>query len=209
MPELSFYIQFPALVLLFLILAGIDFIRNHAKARKWQEYVFLLFCAMAGGLFGIINDMITSSISPEYFVFGKGIRQGCISRSNDFALKVVELGFQAGFFAGAIVGCTLLFANNPSRKSQPIPHSDIFAISLRPLFIAIIVAPLVSLLFSSDIFNLTQTLRGEVPSHKISNFLTVWGIHCGLYIGGTLGTIWSVTTILKRRKEITLVSVVR
>lgn len=197
MPEIPFYLRFLILILIFSVIAAINALIYKVKATKWQEYAFVLSCGLAGGIFGIINDMITSSISPEYFIFGKGISQG-----KDFALKVVELGFQAGFFAGAIIGCAFLFANNPWRKREQLSYRDLFILSLRPLGTAILCAPLVSIILSSDIFSIAPSLLGQIPSHKISGFVTVWGIHCGLYLGGALGTVWSVLSIVNRRKKL-------
>jgi uncharacterized membrane protein YfcA len=65
---------FRVALLLFLmsVVAAIDWGRNRQGATRWKEYGFVIVSGVVGALFGLLNDLITSSISPEYFLFGKG-----------------------------------------------------------------------------------------------------------------------------------------
>src|SRR5579862_7453166 len=58
---------------IFAVLAILDVQRNGRKARRWREYLFLLCTAAAGSAYGAVNDLLTSSISWEYFYYGKGL----------------------------------------------------------------------------------------------------------------------------------------
>src|SRR5437762_121034 len=66
-------VRIAAGVLIFTSLALVDLRRNGPGATRWREYLFLLFCVTAAMFYGIANDLITSSISWEYFAYGKGL----------------------------------------------------------------------------------------------------------------------------------------
>jgi len=52
-------------------LAIVDLRRHGRAATRWREYFVLAACAAAAMIYGAINDQITSSISWEYFYYGK------------------------------------------------------------------------------------------------------------------------------------------
>lgn len=78
-----------------------DWRRHPQQPTRLYEYSFLLGCGVVGAAFGVVNDLITSSISLDYFVLGKGLAGG-----EGFRDRVMSLGAQAGFGAG-IIGARL------------------------------------------------------------------------------------------------------
>src|SRR5437588_3921799 len=56
---------------IFLCLALLDLYRRGRAASRWREYSFLLATIAVAMIYGVINDLITSRISWEYFYYGK------------------------------------------------------------------------------------------------------------------------------------------
>ena len=192
------HIPYSARILVLLgvlgLVAGIDLRRNRDRAQKWREYLFLLFAAAVGGLFGVGTDSVTVRISPEYFEIGKEIPAG-----DGFLGRVLALGFQAGFFAGAVIGMALLIANNPRPGRPPLPYARLRRLVPIPLMAALLTAAPASLLFARDPFGLAGALTGFVSPDRVPAFLTVWGAHTGLYLGAMIGTLVAVRRIRRER----------
>jgi hypothetical protein len=56
---------------IFAWLALADLRQNGRHATRWREYAFLLIAVAVAMMYGALNDQITSSISWEYFYYGK------------------------------------------------------------------------------------------------------------------------------------------
>ncbi len=191
------YWRLGVLVLLMAIVAGIDWRRNGAAATKWREYAFLLAAGLLGGLIGIGNDLITLTISPDYFVLGKGIPAGDYFRGH-----VVSLGFQAGLLMGMLVGGIYLIANNPKPNRCSLPLIHLFRFALPPILAAIALVPIGALLicrWDPLSFRAPSQLGDLLTPIQATRFLTVWGMHLGIYAGGLLGTINGVFATRRRR----------
>src|SRR5690349_1068126 len=93
---------------LMLLLASIDYARNRQRATRGREYLFILAMGVVGSVVAMGIDLVTSSISPEYFLDGKGLRG-----QPSFQVGVLKVGAQAGFVAGFFVAGALLVANAP------------------------------------------------------------------------------------------------
>ncbi len=72
----SFLLRVALLAGFLLVVALVDFYRHGARATRYREYGFIIVTGLLGAVFGFVNDMITSSVSPEYFIFGKGLEDG-------------------------------------------------------------------------------------------------------------------------------------
>ncbi|MHC4959922.1 MAG: hypothetical protein ACYTGN_16275 [Planctomycetota bacterium] len=153
--------EFRVLVLLGVLgpLAALDYARHRARATRWREYLFLLACATAGGVFGAVFDQLSVTLSPEYFEVGKGIE-----RNADFRLNVTRLGFHAGFFAGAVASALLMYLS-----PRAPPRAQARAAAWVPAM-ALACAPLGLLVFGTD-----------------DGFRQVAGLHAGLYAGALVG----------------------
>ena len=104
-------------VSIFTALALADYVRNRHRATRWREYTILLIAVAGAIVYGVINDQLTSSISWEYFYYGKGLSQtlGRHVPPNPAAMSwaAIKVGMKASWTAGAIIGVVLLIANNP------------------------------------------------------------------------------------------------
>jgi hypothetical protein len=183
------------LVLLMALVAWIDWRRRGPQATRWREYGFLLAAGLLGGLIGIAIDQFTSTVSPDYFIYGKGIPAG-----NGFRLRVAELGFHAGLLAGVVIGGAYLLANNPQPDRPGLPTPRLFRFALHPFLFALFLAPVGSFIaYSYDPLGYRSDLRDIFDTSQVRGFLAVWGAHAGIYAGALLGTVWGVLHIRRRR----------
>ncbi|HEY7091347.1 MAG TPA: hypothetical protein VH518_24840 [Tepidisphaeraceae bacterium] len=193
-------------VLIFAMLALIDLRRNGHSARRWREYLFLLLCVSAAMAYGIVNDLITSSISWEYFCYGKGLWPEILHDvppdPAKLRLAAAVVGMKATWTAGLIGGVVLLIANNPSHER----HQLSFAALMRLLFLVLIAAAVTAVVlgvaggwglltwYSHDFAEMVR--RNEMRPYR---FMTTFGIHLGGYVGAFWGLVAAVIVILHRR----------
>jgi hypothetical protein len=195
---MDFCWRLAALLALMMFIAWIDWRRHGDRATKWREYSFLIVAGMLGGAFGVAIDQLTSTISPDYFVLGKGIPNDAV-----FRMHVATLGFQAGFVMGMLVGGIYLLANNPHPDCIALPYVRLFRYAIAPIIAAIVVAPFSALVIGNwDPLNLAHELRGALSPADIDHFRLVWGIHVGLYAGGLIGAILGVMRIRRLRARV-------
>jgi hypothetical protein len=190
--------SFGARVLLLLALMSavvlIDFARNRANASKHKEYAFVLFAGIVGGLVGFVNDVVTSGISPDYFVFGKGLAAG-----ENLRLAAGWYGLKAGFAAGIVGGAVCLFAS--VKKSGSTAELRRLAGTIwMPLTGAVLLGLMLPVIAGeSDPGHLAAKLDGLLNGEQISRFRHVWWIHIGLYSGMTIGLVAMI--VRHRRRE--------
>jgi hypothetical protein len=59
------------LALAALVVAGGELLARGAKANRWWEYSMVFSGGGVGALLGTSLDVVTATISPEYFAVGK------------------------------------------------------------------------------------------------------------------------------------------
>jgi hypothetical protein len=151
-----------------------------------------MLTGLAGALFAIGNDLITSSISPEYFTIGKGL-------DDSTAPCVSGLAFEAGFLAGIVIGGFFLMANNPRPGLPQLSYSKLAEHLKYPLLLAIAAALVSGILNGLDPLGLEQQIGFVKPAEKVARFLLVSRIHLGLYAGALVGTIAGAILIRRAR----------
>jgi len=182
-PDLPFGVRVLILLALFGAVAAVDYALHGKNATRWREYSFLLACAIAGGVFGAIFDQLSVTLSPDYFEWAKGIEPGV-----RFRLDVTLLGFQAGFFAGAVASGILMFAGRglPLRTlARSIPWVPALALLCAPLGLLVVKWSAPELL--------------PIRSGARTGFGQVMGLHYGLYTGALIGIVIAATRARSRR----------
>lgn len=193
-------------VSVFLTLALWDLFHHGNRAQRWREYTFLLVAALIGMAYGGINEQITTTISWEYFYYGKGLAQEFDYRLpvdwTALRLKTAWLGIRAGWTPGLLFGVALLVANNPWRDWPRIPHRRLYRYLL---------VPLAATAGVSVAFGLAGRygFLGDGPLSDVHwdevrrlRFMATWGTHLGAYVGGMLGTVATVARILLVRRRL-------
>jgi len=179
------------------VVALADLRRNGQQATRFREYGFILLAGAVGAVVGFVNDLITSSISPEYFLLGKGLDEG-----PDLRFRAGLFGLQVGFSAGIIGGAICLFV---TRRKSSDPQVE-FGRLLRMLWIPVIAAvfgglvvPLVCAKF--DPAHFSAQLAPILDDAMISHFREVWWIHIGLYLGMAIGLVIMLIRATGQRKR--------
>jgi Flp pilus assembly pilin Flp len=193
---------------IFVALAAYDYARNRERATRWREYAVLLVAVTVAMIYGAVNDQLTSTVSWEYFYYGKGLSEQLGPQTPPDALRMhlaaAVMGIKATWSAGLIVGVAMLLANNPSRTLPRLPITSL--LRFLPLIIAItlIFAALGGLggyagfpTHCNDDF--AQMLhRNEMRPRR---FMAAYGIHLGGYIGGLVATVAAIVQIRRRRRS--------
>jgi len=194
--SLPFELRIGAFLALAALVAAIDLAFRRRAATRWREYLFLLAAASIGAVYGVINDRITSSISPEYFTLGKQIPSG-----SGFPAQVVRLGASAGFFGGAIAACALLYANNPHPRYNQLSYPRLARLALFPAALAFIGSILGAAIGYPGILGARAArLFPQLDSETAESFCRVWLIHVGLYLGLLLGTVVAFRGVRRARR---------
>lgn len=180
-------------------LAAHDIAKDRADTRRAKEYAFLLATTLAAVVYGVLHDHITSTISPEYFLEGKGLS----SDPRPWPLAVTLLAVRASWWPGLAIGAALLVANNPRRTGHPpqLPYAELARLAALPL-VAACTGAACGAINVTDPFGLSGTVQTFVAPDRVRAFLLVWGIHAGSYSGALVGGIYAVGLIIARRRRL-------
>ncbi len=193
--------------LILSIFAWVDWRKNGAAATRWREYLFLVAAAVVAMGYGLVNDLITSTISWEYFFYGKGLIDtlGPTVPPDGWALHraAAVVGMRASWTVGLVAGVALLFANNPRAGKARLSYRRL--VGFLPLVIGVTAACAAVLgvagyfgrlaFVSRDFMQMVH--RDEFRPYR---FMAVWGIHLGAYVGGVLGTVLAVWRVVRARR---------
>jgi hypothetical protein len=191
----------------FLAWALLDLRRHGRRATRWREYLFLLAAVVIAMIYGVINDQITSRLSWEYFYYGKGLGALLGPRTPPdlarLSWEAAKIGMKATWTVGLIIGVALLIANNPSAQRPRLTYAHLLA--RLPLILLCTIAFAIALGAAGATGWLPWLLEDvrEILHHdqpRVTRFLLVYGIHLGGYIGGLIGTIAAVLSLLKQRR---------
>ncbi|NET09038.1 MAG: hypothetical protein F6K09_24770 [Merismopedia sp. SIO2A8] len=151
-----------------------------SQRYRWQEYPFILGVGCVGAIVGVGNDLITSWLSPEYFLYFKGLP------AELFLWNVILLGSQAGFAAGA-VGSGILLLGRPVSQNRTHRIATLVPWVKWPFVSAIATGTLFGL-FSHHLHwpQSFGDLDGLLEPNQAHWFHTVWMIHIGLYAGAVV-----------------------
>ena len=166
-----------------------------------------LIASAIAGIYGVINDQITFSISSEYYTKFKFIQFNLANENNIDKIKfprifVSIVGFLATWWFGLVLGFILGFFNLIQTSWQ-----NLFKVSFNALLIAILVTFITGMLgLFYGFFFLSHQPRSNfegwfIPYNleNFRNFIAVGSMHNFSYIGGILGLIVAIFYSYKKR----------
>jgi alpha-beta hydrolase superfamily lysophospholipase len=160
-----------------------------------KEYSFLLYAASIAVAYAVVHDQVTATISPEYFIYGKGLDASLLR------LHVAWLAVRAGLPVGLLGGTALLVANNPRRSGIPpqLGYRPLVALACVPLATAALLAGAFGAVNASAQFGTATARELGVPDYRTWRFVIVWGVHAGSYAGALLGIAGVALAVARRR----------
>jgi hypothetical protein len=196
-------------VLIFAGLALWDYDKHGRRATRWREYVVLLVCVGAALLYGAINDQITTTISWEYFAYGKGLAEVVPvdepPNSPLFRWEAAKVGMKATWSAGLLIGVALLVANNPFRNLPRLPYRGLVRLVPLVLLVTAVTSAVLAVAGYYGAFARFDTDFQEMvrlDQWRPRRFMAVYGEHLGGYVGGAVGTILAVACVVRERRRL-------
>jgi hypothetical protein len=182
----------------FVILGLWDIVRHPDNPRRAKEYTFLFALTGAAMIYAVAHDFVTYHISPEYFIYGKGLAN---ARAG-FGWPVVKLALMAGWSPGLIAGAALLTANNRDKLGRQLPYPALWRYAVLVLLasagMAVALGSIISLFPSRVAAAIDLPHSGD----SARAFITVWGIHIGTYAGALIGVIGATIGVIRGKRRI-------
>ena len=180
------------------LLAGfliVDLLRCGRQSRRLREYAFLLVGLAGAMAYGLANDMVTVTISPEYFIAHEKLTDDTV---NVRAVAAV-VGLKATWSIGLVLAAALLFANSVRRGWPPLPFRRLYA---RLLYVAVAAAGAAALGGAAAYSRLFDPWLGISGSSGVRAVMCVYCAHTGAYAGGAIAGVWSVVSVVLGRRKL-------
>lgn len=176
MPNIPYEYRILALFVFIGFMLLLDLKNPKDQRLRLKTYGFILLVGILGVLYGICIDSMTSRISPDYFIYGKGVEPG-----PHFYRDVLMIGMKAGFSGAVVVGVALVVTNPVKKQISPL-----FRLVGYPLVLSVVTGLLFGILQS--LTNIIE-VKGVWPLGELraQRFANVWVIHIGIYLGGLIG----------------------
>jgi hypothetical protein len=157
--------------------------------------------AVLAGIYGVVHDQFTYSISPEYFTRLKFAQ----FHYADFGLPdrvfVAEIGFLATWWVGLVAGWLIARVSVPS-SSRPEAFRCCargFLIVMAFGFGAAIIGYVLGLLHGSD-YSAWESMASTRGILDLPRFVRVAYIHNASYLGGLVGLVTAIVFLHKQER---------
>jgi len=177
--------------------------------KKFLTLMFIISLApMFGGLYGVLHDQLTYTISPEYYTKFKFYQFGLMKIGNEAIfpnprVEVSIVGFLATWWMGLPIGLILGLVGLLHKDSK-----QMFRTTLKAIAITIIVAFLTGLIgLAYGKMHLADTgVSWWLPENLIDkkNFISVGSMHNFSYLGGLTGLIAGIIYSIKQKNKYSL-----
>lgn len=179
---------------------------NVLATKKYM--VLLLFIALGpviGGLYGILHDQLTYTISPEYYFKFKFYQFGLFEEGRrDIVpfprIQVAFVGFLATWWLGMPI-CLILALVGLFHTD----HKQMLRTTTRAIFVTIGIAFFTGLigLVVGKLYMVNRPVNWWFPEDLIDkkNFIAVGTMHNFSYLGGLIGLVGGVTYSLFIRRK--------
>lgn len=170
-------------------------------------FIIIILSIMIAGIYGILHDQTTYSISPEYYTKFKFIQFGLLESYDtpirNLRLMVAVTGWMATWWVGLIIGIILSFLYLKHKSFGIMIKASVKAI-LITIALAIISGIAGYTYGSLIMINQPETYAGwYIPESvtDINSFVIVGSIHNFSYIGALTGLIIAIYFNFRKRSE--------
>ncbi len=158
--------------------------------------------AILAGIYGVLHDQATYSISHEYFARLKFSQFHCADFGFPPLVFVAEIGFLAtwwvGFFAAWFVARITVPAFSPSVRSRRTIHALLIVLGFA--LTSSVLGYALGMLHGPD-YSAWQDLASTLGVIDVAAFVRVAYIHYASYLGAVAGLIAAIIYLRKLRKN--------
>ena len=174
---------------------------------KFLTLILIIAIApIIGGLYGILHDQLTYTISPEYYTKFKFYQFGLMDTGNEAIfpnprIQVSAVGFMATWWMGLPIGLILGLVGLVHKDSK-----QMFSVTLKAILMTIVVAfttGLIGLAYGK--FHLANIgVNWRFPDNLIDtkNFIAVGSMHNFSYLGGLTGLIAGIIYSVRQKRKL-------
>ena len=174
--------------------------------KKFLTLGFIISLApLIGGIYGVIHDQITYTISEEYYTKFKFYQFGLMDMGNEAIfpnprIQVSIVGFLATWWMGVPIGIILGLVGLIHKNSK-----HMFIITLKAFLVTMIVAFATGLLgLAYGSFYLAETgVNWWLPENLLDkkSFISVGSMHNFSYIGGLTGLVAGIIYSTRQKQK--------
>ena len=156
--------------------------------------------AVLAGLYGLIHDQVTYSISPEYFTKLKFAQFHYADFGLPARIFVAEIGFLATWWVGLVAGWFIARISVPTFSRQEAARCCArgFLIVIAFGFGAGIIGYVLGLLHGSD-YSSWESMAANLGVVDLPSFVRVAYIHNAGYLGGLVGLVSAIIHLRNRK----------
>jgi hypothetical protein len=156
-------------------------------------FLIIAIALVIGGIYGIIHDQLTYTISPEYYTKFKFYQFGLMDLGNEAIfpyprLVVAVVGFLATWWMGLPIGLILGLVGLAHKD-----NTQMYRITMKAIVATVIVAFITGLigLAYGKLYLADSGVNWLLPDNLIDkrNFIAVGSMHNFSYLGGLTGLI--------------------
>ena len=173
--------------------------------KKFLIFVLIILIApIIGGLYGVLHDQLTYSISPEYYTKFKFYQFGLLPSGDEAnfpypRIQVSIIGFLATWWMGLAIGIILGLIGLIHKN-----HKEMFQVTLKAIMLVIAVAFITGLVgLAYGKLHLVNTgVNWRLPENLIdkNSYIAVGSMHNFSYLGGLLGLIAAIIYNIAKKK---------
>lgn len=182
---------------------------NRKKADNLKKLLILILiiglAPLIGGLYGILNDQLTYTISPEYYTKYKFYQFGLMDIGNEAIfpnprIEVSAVGFMATWWMGLPIGLILGLVGLVHKDNKQMFQSTFKAIVLT--VIVAFTTGLIGLAYGK-LYLADTGVDWWLPENLIDtkNFIAVGSMHNFSYLGGFSGLIAGAIYSIKQKRK--------
>lgn len=168
-------------------------------------FLIIAIAPVIGGLYGILHDQLTYTISPEYYTKFKFYQFGLMDFGNEAIfpnprIEVSVVGFMATWWMGLPIGLILGLVGLVHKKNK-----QMFRATIGAIVVTVIVAFATGLigLAYGKLYLADTGVNWWLPDNLIDkkNFIAVGSMHNFSYLGGLTGVIAGTIYSIRRKRK--------
>lgn len=168
-------------------------------------FLIIAIAPVIGGLYGILHDQLTYTISPEYYTKFKFYQFGLMDFGNEAIfpnprIEVSVVGFMATWWMGLPIGLILGLVGLVHKNNK-----QMFRATIGAIVVTVIVAFATGLigLAYGKLYLADTGVNWWLPDNLIDkkNFIAVGSMHNFSYLGGLTGVIAGTIYSIRRKRK--------